>query len=62
MGSNQSRTEKLAPVASLVSVHHLWLTAEGPGWLAHCQFKVTVWDMFICSMVLWCAGTIKPEV
>jgi len=25
--------------------------------LAHCQFKVTRWGiMFICGMVLWCAG------
>jgi len=29
--------------------------------LAQCQFKVTGWDiMFICGMVLWCTGTIKP--
>jgi len=31
------------------------------GWLAQCKFNVTVWGiMFICGMVLWCAGTIKP--
>jgi len=29
--------------------------------LAQYQFKVTGWDiMFICGMVLQCAGTIKP--
>jgi len=29
--------------------------------LAQCQFKVTGWGiMFICGMVLRCAGTIKP--
>jgi len=29
--------------------------------LAQCQFKVTVWGiMFICSIVLWCAVTLKP--
>jgi len=31
--------------------------------LAQCQFKVTGWDiMFICSMVLWCAGMLKPSL
>jgi len=26
--------------------------------LAQCQYNVTRWGiMFICSMVLWCAGT-----
>jgi len=30
------------------------------GWLAQSQFKVTGWDiMFICDMVLRCAGTVK---
>jgi len=30
------------------------------GWLAQCQFKVTGWGIvFICGMVLWCAGTSK---
>jgi len=31
------------------------------GWLAQCQFKVTAWlgIMFVCSMVLWCAATLK---
>jgi len=29
--------------------------------LAQCQFNVTGWGiMFICSMVLRCAGTLKP--
>jgi len=29
--------------------------------LPQCQFKVTGWDiMFICGMVLRCAGTLKP--
>jgi len=42
------------PVASLVSVYHLRLEQ---GWLAQCEFKVTGWGiMFLCSMVLWCAG------
>jgi len=31
------------------------------GWLAQCQFKVIGWGiMFICGMVIWCAGTLKP--
>jgi len=31
------------------------------GLLAQCQFKVTRWGiMFICDMVLGCAGTLKP--
>jgi len=31
------------------------------GWLARCQFKVTVWGiMFICGMVLRCGGTLNP--
>jgi len=31
------------------------------GWLVQCQLKVTGWGiMFICSMVLWCADTLKP--
>jgi len=31
------------------------------GCLAQCQFKVTGWGiMFICGMVLRCAGTLKP--
>jgi len=31
------------------------------GWLAQSQFKVTGWGiMFICSMILRCAGTLKP--
>jgi len=31
----------------------------GQGWLAQFQFKVIVWSiMFICDMVLWCAGKI----
>jgi len=31
------------------------------GWLAQCQFNVTGWGMmFICGMVLWCAGALKP--
>jgi len=30
------------------------------GWLAQCQYKVTGWgNMFICGMVLRCAGTLK---
>jgi len=30
------------------------------GWLVQCQFKVTGWGiMFICGMVLFCAGTFK---
>jgi len=29
--------------------------------MARCQYKVTEWGiMFICVMVLWCAGTLKP--
>jgi len=28
---------------------------------AQCQYKVTGWGiMFICDVVLWCAGTVKP--
>jgi len=31
------------------------------GWLAQCQFNMTGWGvMFICGMVLRCAGTLKP--
>jgi len=31
------------------------------GWLARCQHKVTGWGiMFICGMVLQCAGTVEP--
>jgi len=31
--------------------------------LPQCQFNVTGWGiMFICSMVLWCAGTLKPSL
>jgi len=31
------------------------------GWLAQCQFKETGWGiMFICGMVLRCAGKLKP--
>jgi len=31
------------------------------GWLAQCQYKVTEWGiMFICGMVLRCAGNLKP--
>jgi len=29
--------------------------------LAQCQFKLTGWNiMFICGIVLWCAGTLQP--
>jgi len=29
--------------------------------LAWCQYKVNGWCiMFICGMVHWCAGTLKP--
>jgi len=38
------KTEKLAPVASLVSIHHL---------MSECGI------MFICGMVLQCAGTLN---
>jgi len=32
-------------------------------WLAQCQFKVTGWGiMFICGMVLRCAGTLSNIV
>jgi len=31
--------------------------------LAQCEFNVTGWGiMFICGMVLQCAGTLKPGV
>jgi len=33
------------------------------GWFAQCQFKVTGWGiMFICGMVLQCAGKLKPDL
>jgi len=56
-GLVKSKTEKLVPVATLVSVYHLGLEK---GWLAQCQFKVTGWGiLFICGMVLQCAGKLK---
>jgi len=53
----KSKTEKLAPVASLVSVQ---LLRPRVGWLAQCQFKVTeLGIMFICGMVFQCTDTFK---
>jgi len=58
-GLVKSETEKIAPAASLVSIP---LGLE-QGWLAQCQFKVTGWGiMFICSMVPWCADTLKTRL
>jgi len=57
VGSSQ-RLKKYAPAASLVSVHHLRPIEQG--WLAQCLSKVPGWGiMFICGMVLRCAGTIN---
>jgi len=58
---NKFSTEKLAPAASLVRA----FTIKGleQGWLAQCQFKVTEWViMFICDMVLQCAGFLNPSL
>jgi len=53
----KSKTEKLAPATSLVSVHHL---RPRVGWLIQCQFNVTVWGiMLICGMVLQRTDTLK---
>jgi len=42
----------LAPVASMVSVQHLIIIL-----LAQCLLKMTGWGiLFICGMVLRCAG------
>jgi len=53
----KSKTEKLAPFASLVGVHHL----RSRTGLAGPEFKVIVWGIvFICGMVLRCAGKRNP--
>jgi len=45
---------------SLVRVHHQRSRA---GRLAQCQLNVTGWGiMFICGMVLRCAGTLKTRL
>jgi len=54
--SVKSKTEKLAPIASLVSIHHLSLKAGLVGLVS-----VTGWGiMFICGMAVQCAGILKP--
>jgi len=56
-GSNPGRvklkTEKLAPLFTFYGLEY--------DWSAQYQFKVNRRGiMFICIMVLWCAGTLKP--
>jgi len=42
-------------------LHYEGIKGLEQGWLAQCQFKVTGWGiMFICGMVFWCSGTVKP--
>jgi len=53
-GQGKSKTKTFAPVASLISIHHLRPKVEWVG-------PVTGWGIkFICSMVLRCAGNLKP--
>jgi len=53
-GRVKSKTEKLAAVTSVdIGLQQ--------GWFAQCQYNVTEWGiMFICGMILRCAGTLKP--
>jgi len=60
VGGSKSKTEKLASSYMLLQ----WLTLNYKGlelgWLAQCQFKRSGGNvLFICGMVLQCAGTLK---